>query len=247
MVASSAPWNESCAWSRPASTSPAQSVSLDPDARGDEVRVEPAQRRVPRQFDDVAPRRRLAAREVDVQRAERGGFAEDALPRLGVEFGRRAVPAPAGSSSAGSRAGSDGSARRGRRSAARARWNMRSCLEHPLGLEVAEHGGDVLLDHRRRRVVARRRARRRLRRDRARRRRAAARARPWRRSRRSAPARATSSAARTSSRRSLTPRGRRGLAVGCMGVIPAGRRRAESRRRHRRDAARRAAPTGRRS
>ena len=43
---------------------------------------------MPRQLDDVAPRRRLAAGEVHVQRAERRGFAEDALPGLGVELGR---------------------------------------------------------------------------------------------------------------------------------------------------------------
>ena len=58
----------------------------DPDPRGDEVGVEPALRGVAGKLDDVAPRRRLAAREMDMQRAERGGLAEHALPGLRIEF-----------------------------------------------------------------------------------------------------------------------------------------------------------------
>ena len=129
----------------------ARQFLADPDAGGDEVGVEPALRRVSRELDDIAPRGRLAAREVDVQRAERRRLAEDALPRLACRARRRGVRAPPGWSSAGSRAGSDGSARPECRSAAACAV---ICLQNPLGLEVAEHGDHVLLDHGRRRIVA---------------------------------------------------------------------------------------------
>ena len=63
----------------------------DPDPRGDEVGVEPALRGVAGEFDDVAPRGRLAAGKMDVQRAERGRLAEHPLPGLAVEFGAGAL------------------------------------------------------------------------------------------------------------------------------------------------------------
>src|SRR3984957_1952560 len=57
-----------------------------PYARGDEVGVEPALRGVARQVDNVAPRRRLPAGEMHMQRAERGRLAEHFLPRFVVKF-----------------------------------------------------------------------------------------------------------------------------------------------------------------
>src|SRR6201999_2006036 len=63
----------------------------DPDPRGDEVGVKSALRGVAREVDNVAPRRRFAAREMHVQRAERGGFAEHALPGLAVKLIARAL------------------------------------------------------------------------------------------------------------------------------------------------------------
>ena len=44
-----------------------------------------------REFGDVAPRRRLAAGKMHMQRAERGGLAEHPLPGLAVELGARAL------------------------------------------------------------------------------------------------------------------------------------------------------------
>src|SRR5271163_2428319 len=61
------------------------------DPRSDEVGVEPGPRGVAGELDDVAPRRRLAAGKVHMQRPERGGLAEQPLPGLAVEFGRRAL------------------------------------------------------------------------------------------------------------------------------------------------------------
>ncbi len=63
----------------------------DPDPRGDQVGVEPASRGVAGEFGDVAPRRRLAAGKMHMQRAERGGLAEHPLPGLAVELGARAL------------------------------------------------------------------------------------------------------------------------------------------------------------
>ena len=63
----------------------------DPDAGGDEVGVEPALRGVAGEIDNVAPRRRLAAGEMHMQRAERGGLAEHPLPGFAVELGARAL------------------------------------------------------------------------------------------------------------------------------------------------------------
>ncbi len=62
-----------------------------PDARSDEVGVKPALRSVAREVDNVAPRCRLTAGEMHVQRAERGGLAEDALPGLAVKLIARAL------------------------------------------------------------------------------------------------------------------------------------------------------------
>src|SRR6516165_10733079 len=59
----------------------------DPDSGGDEVSVEAALRGVTREIDNVAPRRRLAAREMNMQRAERGGLAAHALPGFAVNLG----------------------------------------------------------------------------------------------------------------------------------------------------------------
>ena len=59
----------------------------DPDAGGDEVGVEPTLRGVTGELDDIASRRRLAAGEMHMQGAERGGLAEHALPRFGVDLG----------------------------------------------------------------------------------------------------------------------------------------------------------------
>ena len=64
---------------------------VDPDAGSDEVGVKPALRGVTREVDDVPPRRRLAARKMHVQRAERGGLAEHALPGLAVKLVARAL------------------------------------------------------------------------------------------------------------------------------------------------------------
>ena len=69
----------------------ARELLADPDARGDEVGVEPGFRRMAGEIDNIAPRRRLAAGKVDVQRAERGGLAEHALPGLAVELIARAL------------------------------------------------------------------------------------------------------------------------------------------------------------
>ena len=69
----------------------APKLLADPDAGGDEVGVEPGLRGSADDLGDVAPRRRLAAGEMHVQRAERGGFAEHPLPGLGVELGARAL------------------------------------------------------------------------------------------------------------------------------------------------------------
>ena len=63
----------------------------DPDPRSDEVGVEPALRSVAGELDDVAPRRRLAAGEMHMQRPERGGLAEHPLPGFRVEFGAGAL------------------------------------------------------------------------------------------------------------------------------------------------------------
>src|SRR5208282_5942784 len=62
-----------------------------PDPRRDKVGVEPASRGVARKFGDVAPRRRLAAGKMHMQRPERGGLAEHPLPGLAVELGARAL------------------------------------------------------------------------------------------------------------------------------------------------------------
>ena len=59
----------------------------NPDARGDEVGVESALRRVPGEFGDVAPRRRLAAGQMHMQGAERGGLAKHPFPRFRVDLG----------------------------------------------------------------------------------------------------------------------------------------------------------------
>src|ERR1700677_624547 len=56
------------------------------DARGDQVGVETALRSVTREVDNVAPRRRLAAGKMHVQRAKRGGLAEHPLPGLAVKL-----------------------------------------------------------------------------------------------------------------------------------------------------------------
>ena len=69
----------------------AHQLLADPDPRRDEVGVEPASRRVAREFGDVASRRRLAAGKMHMQRPERGGLAEHPLPGLAVEFGARAL------------------------------------------------------------------------------------------------------------------------------------------------------------
>ena len=59
---------------------------VHPDPRGDEIGVKSALRSMPSKVDDVAPRSRLAAGKMDVQRAERGGLAEHALPGLAVKL-----------------------------------------------------------------------------------------------------------------------------------------------------------------
>ena len=64
----------------------ARQLLAHPDPRGDEVGVKPALRGVTREVDDVAPRCRLTAGEMHVQRAERGRFAEHALPGLAVKL-----------------------------------------------------------------------------------------------------------------------------------------------------------------
>ena len=48
-------------------------------------------RSVSRQIDNVAPRCRLAARKMHMQRAKRGGFAEHLLPGLAIKFIARAL------------------------------------------------------------------------------------------------------------------------------------------------------------
>src|ERR1700733_9281911 len=59
---------------------------VHPDPRSDEVGVEPALRSVACQIDNVAPRGRLSAGEMHMQRAERGGLAEHLLPGLAIKF-----------------------------------------------------------------------------------------------------------------------------------------------------------------
>ncbi len=59
------------------------------------------------ELDEIAPRGRLAAGKMHLQHAERGGFAEHALPGRGVELVGAAVERERDWSNRGSRAGSD--------------------------------------------------------------------------------------------------------------------------------------------
>ena len=86
-----------------------------------------------------------------MQRAERGRLGEDARPGCRVELGvgalqRQRVRAIGAAERAAVGQLDEQADRRGGRA--------QSCVQHPFGLEVAEHGDDVLLDHGRRRVVA---------------------------------------------------------------------------------------------
>ena len=63
----------------------------DADGRGDQIGVEPGVVRGRGEFDEVAPRTRLAAREMHLQHAERRRFVEDARPGRGIEFVRARI------------------------------------------------------------------------------------------------------------------------------------------------------------
>ena len=65
-------------------------------------------RSVAREIDDVAPRRRLAAGKMHMQRAERGRLAEHPLPGLAIKLIAGALERHADWSNRDSRAGSDG-------------------------------------------------------------------------------------------------------------------------------------------
>src|SRR5260370_21674198 len=62
-----------------------------PDSRRYQVRIEPGLRSVTGDLGDVAPRRGLAAGKMDMERAQRGGLAEHAFPRLSVDLRARAL------------------------------------------------------------------------------------------------------------------------------------------------------------
>ena len=64
-------------------------VARGSDSGRDEVRIEALARAMGREFDDIGPRRRFAAGEVNVQNPERGSLAEHALPGFGVKLADR--------------------------------------------------------------------------------------------------------------------------------------------------------------
>ena len=83
----------------------------DADAGGDQIGVEPGLARRRRDLDEIAARGRLAARQMDLQHAERRGLAEHPRPGRGVEFVLARDRARADWSNTDSRADSDASAR----------------------------------------------------------------------------------------------------------------------------------------
>ena len=58
-------------------------------------------------FDEIAPRGRLAAGKMRMQYAKRGGLGKHPVPGFGVDFHRAGSRVPADWSNRGSRAGSD--------------------------------------------------------------------------------------------------------------------------------------------
>jgi hypothetical protein len=62
-----------------------------PDARGDEIDVEPRLPGPPRPVLQIATRCGLAAREMQLQDAQIGGLGKNALPSRGVQFASRAA------------------------------------------------------------------------------------------------------------------------------------------------------------
>ena len=81
---------------------------VEQDARGDQVAVLAECCGMAHQVDEIAPRGRLAAREVGLQHAEGCGLIEHAAPGRGVELRTPPAPARAGWSSTGTAADSDG-------------------------------------------------------------------------------------------------------------------------------------------
>ena len=60
---------------------------VEPDARGDQIAVEPDFGGMAHETGEVAPNERLTPGKVHLQNAERRGFAEHALPAVGIELG----------------------------------------------------------------------------------------------------------------------------------------------------------------
>ena len=92
------------------------------DGRGDQVRIEPDLGRARDERDEILARRRLAAREMDLEHAQVRELVDHPEPFVGGEFRLRRSRARPGSSNRGTAAGSDASVRReppaGRRSRA---------------------------------------------------------------------------------------------------------------------------------
>ncbi len=63
-----------------------QAIAREPDARGDQVRVDPGMRGRRRDLLEVAPRRRLAAREVELEHPQLARLAHHVDPLLGREL-----------------------------------------------------------------------------------------------------------------------------------------------------------------
>ena len=68
-----------------------QTVTIEQDARGDQIAVEALRPALRDDVGEIRPRRRLAPRQVNLQHAECGGLAQHAFPGFRVEFARFAV------------------------------------------------------------------------------------------------------------------------------------------------------------
>jgi hypothetical protein len=64
---------------------------LEADPGGDHVGVEAGRVSMRDEIDDIAPQQGLAAREIDVQHAQRRGLVDQPLPLLGRQFLRAPV------------------------------------------------------------------------------------------------------------------------------------------------------------
>ena len=82
--------------SSPALASAADPAGIEPDARGDQIAVEPDRGGVADELDEIAADHRLAAGEMHLQHAQRRRLAEHPPPGRGVELGAGARSSASG-------------------------------------------------------------------------------------------------------------------------------------------------------